>query len=201
MISIWFLYRVVRGWMGLNARPADASMSHFAIHSASPKAWRSPGTGSGGPSEVCPGPAATGICLNEGRIPRKIFCSRRQIPSRKVRGRGTSGLPRHRTVGAGALSRSPRSTSRRCTTTEDHAAMLGKMFALAPRLARELGVVNGFRIVVNTGPDGHQEVQHLHVHVMGGPRPWLRGLTQNFGSRIGEASWVPSASGTGSSCC
>ena len=60
-------------------------------------------------------------------------------------------------------------------TTEDHAAMLGKMFALAPRLARELGVVNGFRIVVNTGPDGHQEVQHLHVHVMGGPRPWLRG--------------------------
>ena len=28
-------------------------------------------------------------------------------------------------------------------TTEDHAAMLGKMFALAPRLARELGVVNG----------------------------------------------------------
>ncbi len=60
-------------------------------------------------------------------------------------------------------------------TTDDHAAMMGRMMALAPRLARELGVVNGFRIVVNTGADGRQEVQHLHMHVMGGPRPWLRG--------------------------
>jgi len=49
------------------------------------------------------------------------------------------------------------------------------MLALAPRLAREQGVVNGFRIVVNTGPDGRQEVQHVHIHVMGGPRPWLKG--------------------------
>jgi histidine triad (HIT) family protein len=60
-------------------------------------------------------------------------------------------------------------------TTPEHAAMMGRMMALAPRLARELGVVNGFRIVVNTGPDGRQEVQHLHMHAMGGPRPWLRG--------------------------
>ena len=33
----------------------------------------------------------------------------------------------------------------------------------------------GFRIVVNTGAQGGQEVHHLHVHVMGGPRPWLKG--------------------------
>lgn len=58
---------------------------------------------------------------------------------------------------------------------DEHAAMMGRMMALAPRLARELGVVNGFRIVVNTGPDGRQEVPHLHMHVMGGPRPWLKG--------------------------
>ena len=43
------------------------------------------------------------------------------------------------------------------------------------RLARELGVENGFRIVVNTGRDGGQEVQHVHMHVIGGPRPWLKG--------------------------
>jgi histidine triad (HIT) family protein len=58
---------------------------------------------------------------------------------------------------------------------DDHAPMLGRMLALAPRLMRELGVTNGFRTLVNTGQDGMQEVQHLHVHVMGGPRPWAKG--------------------------
>jgi histidine triad (HIT) family protein len=58
---------------------------------------------------------------------------------------------------------------------DGHAAMLGRMMALAPRLMRELGVNNGFRIVVNTGRDGMQEVQHVHMHVMGGPRPWAKG--------------------------
>jgi histidine triad (HIT) family protein len=28
--------------------------------------------------------------------------------------------------------------------------------------------------VINNGPDGGQEVYHLHVHVLGGPRPWKR---------------------------
>jgi len=60
-------------------------------------------------------------------------------------------------------------------TTDEHAAMMGRMMALAPKLSRELGIENGFRIVVNTGRDGGQEVQHLHMHVMGGPRPWLKG--------------------------
>ncbi len=59
--------------------------------------------------------------------------------------------------------------------TPEHAPMLGRMLALAPRLMRELGVNNGFRTLINCGPDGRQEVQHLHMHVMGGPRPWLRG--------------------------
>ncbi len=59
--------------------------------------------------------------------------------------------------------------------TEDHAGMLGRMMALSPRLMRELGVTNGFRHMVNTGRDGLQEVMHLHLHVMGGPRPWLKG--------------------------
>ena len=59
--------------------------------------------------------------------------------------------------------------------TDDHAGMLGRMMALSPRLMRSLGVTNGFRHVINTGRDGHQEVMHLHLHVMGGPRPWLKG--------------------------
>ena len=58
---------------------------------------------------------------------------------------------------------------------DGHTAMLGRMLALAPGLMRDLGVTHGFRTLVNTGPDGHQEVPHLHVHVMGGPRPWAKG--------------------------
>jgi histidine triad (HIT) family protein len=56
----------------------------------------------------------------------------------------------------------------------EHDRLLGKMLLLAPRLAREQGATNGFRIVINNGPDGGQEVYHLHVHVLGGPRPWKR---------------------------
>ena len=60
-------------------------------------------------------------------------------------------------------------------TTEAHTALLGRMLALAPRLMEQLGVTNGFRTLINTGPDGMQEVQHVHMHVMGGPRPWSKG--------------------------
>ena len=58
---------------------------------------------------------------------------------------------------------------------ERHEPLLGRMLALAPKLMRDHGVSNGFRVVVNTGADGGQEVPHLHVHVMGGPRPWAKG--------------------------
>ena len=56
-----------------------------------------------------------------------------------------------------------------------HAPLLGRMLSMAPVLMRELGVTNGFRTLINTGEDGRQEVQHVHMHVMGGPRPWLKG--------------------------
>jgi histidine triad (HIT) family protein len=50
-----------------------------------------------------------------------------------------------------------------------HQALLGKILAVAPRLAREQGSTDGFRIIINTGRVGRQEVYHLHVHVIGGP--------------------------------
>ena len=59
--------------------------------------------------------------------------------------------------------------------TDAEAALLGRMMALSPKLMRELGVTNGFRHIINTGVDGGQEVMHLHLHVMGGPRPWSKG--------------------------
>lgn len=60
------------------------------------------------------------------------------------------------------------------TTGPEHEALLGKLIALAPRLAKEQGCINGFRVVINNGPDGGQEVYHLHIHILGGPRPWKR---------------------------
>jgi histidine triad (HIT) family protein len=57
----------------------------------------------------------------------------------------------------------------------EHDALLGRMLGLAPRLMKKLGVTGGFRTLLNTGPDGRQEVYHLHMHVMGGPRPWAKG--------------------------
>ena len=53
--------------------------------------------------------------------------------------------------------------------TPDDAPVMGKIMTLAGRLARELGAGDGFRTIVNTGRVGRQEVQHVHVHVIGGP--------------------------------
>ena len=46
---------------------------------------------------------------------------------------------------------------------------LGKMLALAGELARKEGAGDGFRSIINTGRVGHQEVYHVHMHVIGGP--------------------------------
>jgi len=51
---------------------------------------------------------------------------------------------------------------------EAHAALLGRMLLLAPELAKEQGLENGFRTVINTGKGGGQEVFHLHIHIIGG---------------------------------
>jgi histidine triad (HIT) family protein len=48
---------------------------------------------------------------------------------------------------------------------------LGKMLAHAGDLARKEGATDGFRCIVNTGRVGHQEVYHVHMHVIGGPEP------------------------------
>jgi histidine triad (HIT) family protein len=61
----------------------------------------------------------------------------------------------------------------------EHAALMGHIMGLVPKLALQEGCnpypEGGYRLVTNTGAEGGQEVHHLHFHVMGGPRPWLRG--------------------------
>jgi histidine triad (HIT) family protein len=64
------------------------------------------------------------------------------------------------------------------SATNSDMPLLGRMMILAPRLALEQGCRpghdGGFRLMVNNGADGGQEVYHLHLHVMGGERPWKK---------------------------
>jgi histidine triad (HIT) family protein len=62
------------------------------------------------------------------------------------------------------------------TAEPQHQALMGKMLLLAPRLAREHGSSDGFKVVINNGPGGGQEVFHMHFHVLAGPRPWKRAI-------------------------
>ena len=54
---------------------------------------------------------------------------------------------------------------------DEHRQVLGSMMVLAPKLAREQGAKDGFRLIVNTGRVGRQEVEHVHLHVIGGGEP------------------------------
>jgi histidine triad (HIT) family protein len=75
------------------------------------------------------------------------------------------------------------STLSDCTAA--HAPLLGKMLALVPQLAAQHDIAvaydsdgtptRGYKTLINSGPDGGQEVYHLHMHLYGGPRPW-RGM-------------------------
>ncbi len=52
---------------------------------------------------------------------------------------------------------------------ESHAALLGRLFAVAAELARDAGIdERGYRLVTNIGSDGGQSVPHLHLHLLGG---------------------------------
>ncbi len=52
---------------------------------------------------------------------------------------------------------------------ERHEAILGRMFTVAKKIAADHGIAEGgYRLVVNTGADGGQEVFHLHMHLLGG---------------------------------
>jgi histidine triad (HIT) family protein len=59
-----------------------------------------------------------------------------------------------------------------------HQAVLGKILGLAGQLARQEGATDGFRVVINTGRVGRQEVYHLHAHVIGGPTPLGSGMNR-----------------------
>ena len=52
--------------------------------------------------------------------------------------------------------------------TPENSAIVAHIYVVAAKLAKELKLENGFRIVCNTGKDGGQTVPHLHFHLLGG---------------------------------
>jgi histidine triad (HIT) family protein len=54
--------------------------------------------------------------------------------------------------------------------TDADGELLGRLFAVAARIARDEGLGHGWRLVTNVGPDGGQSVDHLHLHLLGGRR-------------------------------
>ena len=54
--------------------------------------------------------------------------------------------------------------------TAEDGGLLGHLVLVATQLAASLGLEDGYRLVVNCGPDGGQSVDHLHVNLLGGRR-------------------------------
>ena len=52
--------------------------------------------------------------------------------------------------------------------TAENSAVVAHIFEVIPRIAREEGLVNGYRVVSNCGADAGQTVKHLHFHILGG---------------------------------
>lgn len=54
--------------------------------------------------------------------------------------------------------------------TEADEPLIGKIFTVIRKLAKEFHLENGYRIVNNCGEDGGQEVEHIHFHILGGTK-------------------------------
>ncbi len=51
---------------------------------------------------------------------------------------------------------------------DEDAPLIGHLILVVRKLARQLGLDGGYRVVVNCGPDAGQSVDHLHFHLLGG---------------------------------
>ena len=55
--------------------------------------------------------------------------------------------------------------------TEEHEGLVGRMFRVARQVAEQEGIAeDGYRLVVNTNPQGGQDIYHIHLHLLGGRR-------------------------------
>lgn len=54
--------------------------------------------------------------------------------------------------------------------SEQNIEVVGKVMLAIPKIAAQLGLVNGYRVITNCGEDGGQSVKHLHFHILGGKK-------------------------------
>ena len=59
---------------------------------------------------------------------------------------------------------------------EENSALVAHIFTVIPKIASELGLDGGYRVVTNIGENGCQSVKHLHFHLLGGAK-----LPENMG--------------------
>ena len=52
----------------------------------------------------------------------------------------------------------------------ENAHYISAIFTAIPKIAAELGLANGYRVITNIGEDGAQTVKHLHFHILGGKK-------------------------------
>lgn len=54
--------------------------------------------------------------------------------------------------------------------TEEGALLLGKIMSKVSHMQEELGITEGYRLVINQGENAGQTVDHVHIHIMGGEK-------------------------------
>ena len=54
--------------------------------------------------------------------------------------------------------------------TDEGAALLGKIMGKVSHMQEELGITNGYRLIINQGENGGQTVNHVHIHILGGEK-------------------------------
>lgn len=60
--------------------------------------------------------------------------------------------------------------------TAENSKYVAHIFEVIPKIASELGLADGYRVITNCGENGCQSVKHLHFHILGGKK-----LTENMG--------------------
>ena len=54
--------------------------------------------------------------------------------------------------------------------TGENSSVVAHIFSVIPKIAKDAGLTNGYRVITNVGEDGCQSVKHLHFHLIGGKK-------------------------------